>query len=567
MKLRLLLLSGLAISALAQNAPTPAIPAPSKCQVKGQVFNSVTGEPVHKVQMQLLGMPGASAGAGLRMAAPDSEDIQGFSATTDEEGRFLFAGLAPGSYQVMAHRNGFRDQNGLGSGGALELSEENPTREVEIKLVPLGVIAGRILDSDGDPVSKVSVQAAVYDYTQWGRRLQPHGGTTTDDRGEYRIYGLDAGHYFVQAEPSSVPRFGPLAPASLAAAFYPAGSDLASAAPVNLAAGQQLTAVDIVLPPAPTVTLRGRVVKPADTRSVSVLFETSSSLKRSVEGVSAFDQDGAFVQKGVAPGAYAVRATCMVGDRQYTARLPIQVGKSDIDGLELRPQPPVDLPGRLKIEGQTIAGTTEVKPSQLQLFADYKDEDDAMLISQSQAAIKDDGTFLLRNLNAGLYRIWFTGPGSFYMKSIRLGDTDISESGLDLREGGGGELEIVLSTGFAQVEGSVVDEESESVPPALVTLVPTNAPSLAGPSEGASPHKAKDVYRMTMSDSQGHFTLGNVAPGPSKVFAWESLKNPYVALYDSDLLKAYGSMGETVQVDEGDKKTVQTKLIRRAEEP
>jgi hypothetical protein len=86
--------------------------------------------------------------------------------------------------------------------------------------------------------------------------------------------------------------------------------------------------------------------------------------------------------------------------------------------------------------------------------------------------------------------------------------------------------------------------------------------------EKASPEKARRAFRtVSTRDSKGNFVIRSVAPGTYKLFAWDSIESPYAMLYDPDLLKPFASMATTVQVSEGETKTVQVKLIRRPGEP
>src|SRR6185503_1762361 len=66
------------------------------------------------------------------------------------------------------------------------------------------VIAGHVSDEDGDPMPGANVRVMRYQYLQGDRRLTPAGNAQTDDKGQYRVWGLMPGDYYVSAVARSV---------------------------------------------------------------------------------------------------------------------------------------------------------------------------------------------------------------------------------------------------------------------------------------------------------------------------------------------------------------------------
>ena len=56
---------------------------------------------------------------------------------------------------------------------------------------------------DGESLALASVLVFQYVYRQGQRELVPRGADRSDDRGQYRVFGLEPGEYFVSAQ---VPR-------------------------------------------------------------------------------------------------------------------------------------------------------------------------------------------------------------------------------------------------------------------------------------------------------------------------------------------------------------------------
>ena len=167
-------------------------------------------------------MPGACAIGGLvtaddRQARPvrravvtvtSGDTRESRSIATDERGRFVVTGLPAGRYTVSVAKAGWvttfhgAKRAGRGPGMALALTEGQQVTDLALKLTPGAVITGRIVDQHGTP--QTGVRPTLMQYrTLAGERVlgpAPSGGVAalsmvTDDRGEYRMYGLAPGTY------------------------------------------------------------------------------------------------------------------------------------------------------------------------------------------------------------------------------------------------------------------------------------------------------------------------------------------------------------------------------------
>src|SRR5262249_28573159 len=122
----------------------------------------------------------------------------------DGQGRFAMQGIVPGKYEFNAQHAGFIDAS-YGArrpgrqGLTLSLEAGQRVTAVVFRMTAQAVITGRIVDSDGDPVQGVSIPPLQYRYTRGKRELSPLRFATTDDLGEYRLFGLAPGRYFLQA--------------------------------------------------------------------------------------------------------------------------------------------------------------------------------------------------------------------------------------------------------------------------------------------------------------------------------------------------------------------------------
>ena len=89
------------------------------------------------------------------------------------------------------------------------------------------------------------------------------------------------------------------------------------------------------------------------------------------------------------------------------------------------------------------------------------------------------------------------------------------------------------------MEGVVRDAEGKPYADAVVALVPDAPYRVNG---GA-------LYRSSISDVNGKFTLRGIAPGNYRVFAWSDL--PGEAYRNADFLKPYEEKGRAVHIDRG----------------
>ena len=294
--------------------------------IEGQVFNAATGEPLRKATVSLRGLTGRG---------------QPMAVTSDASRTFRLTGVEPGRYRLFAERNGFvRQEYGARAperpGTALTLDKAQKVTAIALRLTPQAVITGRIVDEDGDPVRNVSVQAMRMGYNQGRRQLISAGNVQTNDLGEYRLYDIPGGKYYVSAMLRSM---GPMAAGKdrYVPAYYPGATDPAAAAQLDVPAGTQMRGIDLTLRRAPTVAVRGKIVSAgtnAPSRGSSVRLMTrgpnvSMTLGQAGPGRG---QGGAFEITGVPPGSYTLVVDA-AGPKRYTYRQPIEVGSGGIDGL------------------------------------------------------------------------------------------------------------------------------------------------------------------------------------------------------------------------------------------
>jgi hypothetical protein len=441
----------------------------------------------------------------------------------------------------------------------LALANGQHLKEMVFKLTPQGVISGRILDEDGDPLANVEVQCLVYSYQRGKRALVNHAGSSTNDLGEFRLFGLGPGKYVISATDQSRDIFDPErtvgtaqtildAEARGATIYYPTGTNPEGASSLEITPGAQISGINMTLTRVHAVSVKGHVsIKSAAAQRNMNIMLTARGVNGFRTFVRGIDVQGNFELRGVAPGSYFLHANYSEDNKQYSARLPLEVGNSNIEGVELELHPAAEVEGRLEIEKN---GDLKNLRMNVLLQSQLTDR------GGSGTVVKDDKTFKLENIIPDLYDInVFPLPEGFYLKSIRLGKQDVTETGADLSQGvSGGQMIITLNPNGGQIDGTVQNAKGDPAAGATVTLIPN-----------AEHQSISWLYQTANTDQNGHFTIKGARPGEYKIYAWEDIEQG--AQQDPDFVKPHESLGETVSVKESGHETVQLKLISSENTP
>jgi hypothetical protein len=238
----LVLVLGLTVSG-AQNPPSPGVGT-----IQGIVTRAGTTEPLSGAQVTLQGgaadpqalqvllntaasqgivvkpAPGAST-SDIIQALSDAAVARGFplstanlhsqlaslsgktppTTTTDRDGVFTFKDIAAGSYTVRVQKEGFF---GKPEGGVYQ-----PTAAIDVRVLPKetananlsmapgAIVGGRIYDANGQVMSNANVQIFTVAYAFGHAVLAPLVAKVTDDRGEYRLFWVPPGDYYLAVTP------------------------------------------------------------------------------------------------------------------------------------------------------------------------------------------------------------------------------------------------------------------------------------------------------------------------------------------------------------------------------
>ena len=519
------------------------------CAISGQVSNAATGEPVRRALVSLRRIDMSPGVTAVQVS---------HTVATDAAGQFAMAGIAPGKYRLTAERNGFvatqYGSRGPGKAGALlTLEAGQKSSDLAMRLTPHGVITGRVLDEEGDPVAGANVQVSRQVYAQGRKQMSRAGAASTNDLGEYRVFGLAPGHYFVSADARQNPMLSQ-AEDEYVTTWFPRTADAAAAAPIDVAPGAQLRNIDILLAKLHTVAVRGRVVGEAaapggaQRTNFSVVLSARNAMGAggNASRGTAVTPEGTFDFRSVTPGSYFLIAQVNAQGKNLAARMAIQVGASNVEGITLPLHGGVPVSGRVRVEGETTQSIASV-----QVLLRPAETGGLVFGPLPIQQVKPDGSFQMDDVGADRYTVTINGlPESFYVKSVRSADLDVLAGGLEIAGGSPAPLDVVLSPNAGQVTGTVLDPKTQKAAAAVMAvLVP----------QEKERRDREAFYQTAMTDVSGHFTLISVVPGEYRVYAWENVE--YSAWMDPDFMKPLESRGEAVSVSEGGRQAVQVNLI------
>ena len=327
-----LLLLGTAAMAQVPARDQPPAPRAGTGVIRGRVVRADTGEPLRRVQ--------------VHVAEWSSGDGSGPAATmTDAEGRYELTQLHAGRYQLKATRGGYVEvaygqRRPFERGRPLELGEGAVLRNIDFALPPGGVVTGRVVDETGEAVASVPVSLQHRRYVDGARRLVGEHSGSTDDRGEFRIFGVPPGDYVIVAS-FDTPELGSRDRVRYVPTYFPGTPVASEAQRVTVAAGQEVPGITIALARAATATVRGFVRSSGQASPGPFTFVTA----REIDGPQAYGQeamaivapDGSFAIAGLLPGAYVVQAQSESGSESGSAfaSKEIVVEGTDLAGVTL----------------------------------------------------------------------------------------------------------------------------------------------------------------------------------------------------------------------------------------
>lgn len=198
-----MLLLLLAIVAQVPGQPLPP-PTPATGVIAGRVVDGITGQPITGAIVTLVHRPGPGAPPqqGVTSGVTGGAASRPRSVIVDVSGRYVFAGLPAGTYDVTSAKRGYTD-GAFGrlrlDGGSqpIVLASQERRSDADLRVWKYSSIAGTLVDEAGEPMVGIEVFALRREWIAGALRFNRGGAATTDDRGAFRIRQLRDGAYLV----------------------------------------------------------------------------------------------------------------------------------------------------------------------------------------------------------------------------------------------------------------------------------------------------------------------------------------------------------------------------------
>jgi hypothetical protein len=376
----------------------------------------------------------------------------------------------------------------------------------------------------------------------------------TDDRGRYRIHGLQPGSYYVVASEDSGPPPTGRVPGLRGAprVFYPAASSPASASVVHLGAGLDATGADLTFVPGPTFRISGYAL---DSEGEPVSWPVALRVSGRGGAVvtppqsAPVDAEGAFEFTHVPPGQYVMQAFQLAG--RELALAYVEVIDADVGPVRVTAAQPSSISGRIVIKGGPAdAAVSNVRIDVLPADPDY--------LSQNAVprpwVFRDvpGETFELGGL-FGPLRVTAATPAGWWLESVNIAGVNAADEPVtfagpgDSRSG----VEVVLSNNGADISGRVVNDRNDPI----ATFV-----AVAFPVDRERWYTGSRYVKSAPPDRESRFRLQPLPPGDYWVAAVDTL--PEAALQDIDWLTRLSTVARRVTVSAGQRLVTDIPLSR-----
>jgi hypothetical protein len=444
--------------------------------IGGTVVEGQSGRPLARALVTLEPVPGTAA--------------QAASTRTNQYGAFGFSGLAAGSYLITASRLGFAPvqygQKRWKAGGVPVPVDTNGSPNLIIRLPRLGAVTGSILDENdvGLPEHDVVAYRAA-------RPLQVAARARTDDRGRYRLWGLEPGKYFVRAAAKEYDDGG------YVPTFHRDAQRVEGATTVDVELDRETTDVNVHAISGRLVNISGQIAPPAQI-SVTLVSDTGAETTIS-------DPLGNFHFNPAAPGAYELYAQAPADSRlgiqaAYMA-LNVNSDRSDLR-LTLRPLPQLQFVFR-DTKGQLIDyHAMRVMARRKDLAGTGK--------TQTLELAGDRLAFL-----PGRWELALAPAPGLFVSSLSASRPQLGEPGRAdgwnefLINGAGDQVQFVLSATPGAVHGTVLG-------PGLLPAV--GAPVYLEAFDPNARRRVKEL-QITHADSLGRYRFADLAPGSYRLLS------------------------------------------------
>jgi hypothetical protein len=492
---------------------TPAVPEASPARqtfkIAGTAVNAMTGAPLSQARISIASTQDRSKPAFL---------------ITAEDGHFEFSPLKPGKYALLGAKRGFisaaYEQHEQYS-TAIVTGPEYSTENLTLRLTPMALITGHVMDEFGDPLREANVTLYFESHAGGMTRIAHYSNSQSDDRGFYDFSLLRPGKYYVSVTAKPWYAVHPTTPlpsvnfqfsappaqvssnldVAYPTTYYNGSTDADGATPIEVHGADRLE-IDVHVNPVPALHLIFRI--PTDPQAQSSGYQMPVLEKRVFDSVNFVQTEGmntvapgVFEITGVPPGHYTVRTkNSDTGQLQQSADVDLTRDGQELNesrgealgGLKVT----IKMPGDEPLPKQYVVGLQNARRQ----MVGYRQGDPT-------------AKFSFEELPAGKYTILVGAQAKPYAV-VRTTSPAGDSWGHDVTIAAGASADVTasISAGVVSIEG-VVQKKNKKVAGVMVALVPSD------------PVANIDLFRRDQSDFDGTFVLQGVIPGAYTVVAIE----------------------------------------------
>lgn len=473
------------------------------------VITSTGGRPIPRARVMLMG-------PGRPMQTPrgliTGPMTQAYTLTADDGG-YEFSSLPAATYRVAAARSGFSISSDpfyvpmiANLGKEVTLASDRSRGRADIELIPWGAITGRVMDEAGEPVQGALVGLLQVRFEGGRRRLVATSTPQrfTNDRGEFRLYGVPPGSYVLGASVADrlafdLPGYVPT--------YYPSTAAAAEAGFIDVPAGADVTVADLALRTALTGTVSGKLVDASGRPTTGGQFRLISRSVLATTIDARIDADGNFEFRNVPPGPYVIQADrgLLNGhDEGEFAAMPVTVnGGGSLTGLQVRASRGSDVNGRVTFES-TVDGEIP-DPASIEISAVPADYDLAPR-ALANASPTPDGAFRIIGVHGQRRLQVVRAPSRWTLKALLSNGRDVTD---ELLEFGAPNqpvrsIEAVFTDRVNTVTGRVTDERANPVPGTRVVIYVTDRNRW---------YPLSRFMRSALTDEDGTYAIAGLPPG------------------------------------------------------
>ncbi len=531
-----------------RDTPGPATMAKERgtAVVRGRVVDRETGAPIARAVVILVRMSGRDA--------PHRRYVR-----SAEDGRFEFTALVAGSYHLGALTGDERPTHlpqlvGTSAPSprraptvpatTLDIADGDMRDDIHLALSRALVIAGVVLNEFGEPLAGMQVRAELLRGNRVVRRSPIR---STDDRGEFRIFGLPPGRYRVCALAPPPYLDPPVFPERLITTCHPSAGREQDAALVALGTGAE-PHVQIRMQRSQLFTLRGVVVGATGEPAANASVRVSSRNRLDVYGMTyRAAPDGRFTVTDLVPGEYDVQASTPNPNRagdgtgEFAAQ-PVTVTSADVD-VVLAMSRTATVAGHVLFEQGSLPPEALPRLSVVAIGT-------VRAPRAGAARVQPDLTFVLDGLFGPQVLDVGGLPDGWVLKSVRYAGADVTETPTEFRTSADSRhLEVTLTPQGAAVIGQVLDATGAPVPAARVFLIPAEAQRW----NQGNPQATR------VSGERGAFAFEHQRPGEHVIVALSQEDAPEDLERDDYELLA--TLGDRISLGDGERRALTLRLV------